>query len=585
MFFKDRLNEETREKAAQRGVIYARYSSDMQETSESIEVQLKECQKYALDNDVVLVREPYIDRAQTGTSTQNRKAYQGLLALAQTPERDFDVILTFHTSRWGRGIESEIDEYLIEKCGVKIISVSQPFTASDAIESVFMKGIIHKIDAYYSMQTSKYTHAYQSSNARNGFKNGGSAPDGYLIAPVSTGKRDKHGKEKMKARLALDASPGKFDLTEQPRHKLPEFVFTNAYQGRGLRWLAKEVYRQGWRCRYTSEQNSASTIRMWLINPTYTGYMTWNRVKFVRNNGRRGYRHNPISKWVYSEQASHPAIVAKDLFEAVAEKFMRRVGRCKGRPRADGAIGDRYRDSARYLVTGLMECGLCGANYVAGQNKRVDKNAVQVYMSCNTKMRYGKKKCPSVNINLASAEGAVMDALLNRLLNEAEIKQFIQAFNEYMEEDTGRLGDEAAAVLKQKAKTEREIANIKRSIMEGADSVMFSRELQERKRTLDELQPKLALIEGAGAVPKLEYNPAKLGIWTANLREMIVKADFDQRRELVRRFVKKVVVRPDKTALMTWDLPAVVSFFDGKEVPGETLDLRVLTSNGCGGWI
>lgn len=64
-----------------------------------------------------------------------------------------------------------------------------------------------------------------------------------------------------------------------------------------------------------------------------------------------------------------------------------------------------------------------------------------------------------------------------------------------------------------------------------------------------------------------------------------VKADFDQRRELVRRFVKKVVVRPDRTALMTWDLPAVVSFFDGKEVPGETLDLRVLTSNGCGGWI
>ena len=63
------------------------------------------------------------------------------------------------------------------------------------------------------------------------------------------------------------------------------------------------------------------------------------------------------------------------------------------------------------------------------------------------------------------------------------------------------------------------------------------------------------------------------------------KADFDQRRELVRRFVKKVVVRPDRTAQMTWDLPAVVNFFDGQEVPGETLDLRVLRLNGCGGWI
>ena len=296
-----------------------------------------------------------------------------------------------------------------------------------------------------------------------------------------------------------------------------------------MRWLAKEVYRLGWRCRYTSEQISASTIRMWLINPAYTGYMIWNRVKFMRKNGKRVNRPNPISKWVYSEQAAHPAIVSKDLFEAVAEKFMRRPGRGKGRPHADGVNGDNARGSVRYLVSGLMECGLCGANYVAGQNKRQDKNAVQVYMSCNTKQRYGKKKCPSVNVDLASAEGAVMDALLNRLLNEAEIKQFIEAFNEYMEEDTGRLGDEAAAVLKQKAKLEREVANIKRAIMDGADSVLFARELQERKKTLDELQPKLALIEGAGAVPKLDYDPAKLGFWTASLREFIAKAEFDQR--------------------------------------------------------
>ena len=51
-------------------------------------------------------------------------------------------------------------------------------------------------------------------------------------------------------------------------------------------------------------------------------------------------------------------------------------------------------------------------------------------------------------------------------------------------------------------------------------------------------------------MPKLEYDPAKLGFWTRSLREFIAKAEFDQRRELVRRFVKKVVVRPDKTALM-----------------------------------
>ena len=68
------------------------------------------------------------------------------------------------------------------------------------------------------MQASKYTHAYQTSNAQHGFKNGETAPDGYVIEQVPTGKKDKYGVEKAKARLALDQKPGKFDLTKQPRH-------------------------------------------------------------------------------------------------------------------------------------------------------------------------------------------------------------------------------------------------------------------------------------------------------------------------------------------------------------------------------
>src|SRR5262245_37437851 len=210
LFFKELAGQNILATSRKRGVIYARYSSDMQDTSESIEVQISECKKYAVAHDILIQREPFVDRAKTGTSTENRKAYQQLFTLARSPARDFDVILTFHTSRWGRGVQSEIDEHLLERSGVKIIAVSQPFTADDGVESVFMKGVLRKIDAYYSMQASKYTHAYQSSNARNGFKNGGAAPDGYAIEHIPTGKKDKHGEEKMKARLIVDTKPGKF---------------------------------------------------------------------------------------------------------------------------------------------------------------------------------------------------------------------------------------------------------------------------------------------------------------------------------------------------------------------------------------
>src|SRR5437016_4973187 len=106
-FLREWAAKEELTKRRRRCVIYARYSTDIQDTSESIEVQIAECRKYALAHDIILCREPFVDRAETGTSTENRKAYQQLLTFARSAERDFDVILTFHTSRWGRGVESE----------------------------------------------------------------------------------------------------------------------------------------------------------------------------------------------------------------------------------------------------------------------------------------------------------------------------------------------------------------------------------------------------------------------------------------------------------------------------------------------
>ena len=51
-------------------VIYARYSSDSQ-TEQSIEGQLRVCNEYARNNDILLVA-TYIDRAMTGKTTTVR---------------------------------------------------------------------------------------------------------------------------------------------------------------------------------------------------------------------------------------------------------------------------------------------------------------------------------------------------------------------------------------------------------------------------------------------------------------------------------------------------------------------------------
>ena len=153
--------------------------------------------------------------------------------------------------------------------------------------------------------------------------------------------------------------------------------------------------------------------------------MVWNRVKFFRKNGRRNYKHNPISKWVFSAEAAHPAIVTKEIFEPVAMKFLGRSESGRGRPglEHDRGNGSPY-NSSRYLPSGLMECSECKANYVTVKTVHKGKSS-QVYFGCNAKERWGKKKCPSKRVSLTVAEGVIMDTLLNQLLNERAIAQFI----------------------------------------------------------------------------------------------------------------------------------------------------------------
>ena len=57
-------------------VIYARYSSDSQ-NEQSIEGQLRVCQQYAKNNDIIIV-DTYIDRAMTGTN-DNRPDFQRMI--------------------------------------------------------------------------------------------------------------------------------------------------------------------------------------------------------------------------------------------------------------------------------------------------------------------------------------------------------------------------------------------------------------------------------------------------------------------------------------------------------------------------
>ena len=78
-------------------VIYARYSCDSQ-TEQSIEGQLRVCQDYARNNNILVV-DTYIDRAMTGTN-DNRAAFQKMLK--DSEKKQWQYILVYKLDRFSR---------------------------------------------------------------------------------------------------------------------------------------------------------------------------------------------------------------------------------------------------------------------------------------------------------------------------------------------------------------------------------------------------------------------------------------------------------------------------------------------------
>ena len=78
-------------------VIYARYSSDSQ-TEQSIEGQLRVCEDYARNHDI-LILDTYIDRAMTGTNDL-RPNFQRMIK--DSGKREWNYVLVYKLDRFSR---------------------------------------------------------------------------------------------------------------------------------------------------------------------------------------------------------------------------------------------------------------------------------------------------------------------------------------------------------------------------------------------------------------------------------------------------------------------------------------------------
>lgn len=156
-------------------VIYARYSSDNQ-TEQSIEGQLRVCQEYAKNNDILLL-DTYIDRAMTGTN-DNRADFQRMLK--DSARNHWDYVLVYKIDRFSRNkYETAIHKKTLKDNGTRLLSATEYIP--DSPEGIILESMLEGYAEYYSAELSQKIRRGMNESRQKGNYTGGYVLYGYKI--------------------------------------------------------------------------------------------------------------------------------------------------------------------------------------------------------------------------------------------------------------------------------------------------------------------------------------------------------------------------------------------------------------------
>lgn len=339
-------NGETPSGAEARAAEYVRMSTEHQQYS--TENQRDKIREYAQRRGLRIVR-TYADEGKSGLRIDGRQALQNLIHDVESGAADFQVILVYDVSRWGRfqdADESAYYEYICRRAGLQVAYCAEQFENDGSPVSTIVKGVKRAMAGEYSRELSSKVFAGQCRLIEMGFRQGG--PAGYGLRRVLV---DQHGV--MKAPLARgehkSIQTDRVILMPGPESEIRTVNLIYS-------WFIEESlneYEIAARLngmRIDTELGrpwSRSTVREVLTNEKYIGNNVYNRVSFKLKKMRVT---NTPDMWIRKEHAFEP-IVPSDIFYT-AQGIMR----ARARRYSDSELIDRLRAlyKSRGYLSGLV---------------------------------------------------------------------------------------------------------------------------------------------------------------------------------------------------------------------------------------
>ena len=292
-----------------RAAEYVRMSTEHQKYS--TENQADALRAYAARRGIEIVR-TYADAGKSGLKLNGRDALKSLFADVEAGRADFETILVYDVSRWGRfqdADESAYYEYLCKRAGISVQYCAEQFENDGSPVSTIVKGVKRAMAGEYSRELSAKVFAGQCRLIELGYRQGGPAGFGLrrqLIDQAGTVKGQLEPKEHKSIQTdRIILVPGPTEEIGTVRWIYRSFVV----DGRSESQIARDL-NEGNVLSDRGRPWTKGTIHQVLINEKYVGNNVWNRSSFKL---KKRYVHNSPDMWIRANGAFEP-IVDRQLF-------------------------------------------------------------------------------------------------------------------------------------------------------------------------------------------------------------------------------------------------------------------------------
>jgi DNA invertase Pin-like site-specific DNA recombinase len=285
-------------------------STDLQQYS--TENQLDKIKRYADQRGLEIVR-VFEDAGRSGLTLTDRDGLQDLMRVVQSGKANFEAILVYDVSRWGRfqvADEGAYHEHLCSRAGIRVHYCGEQFDNDGSIGSILLKNVKRVMAGEYSRELSVKVFAGQCRLVELGFRQGG--PAGYgLRRQLIDERRQPKAELRRGERKSLQTDRVVLGLGPQDEIDHVRRIYTMFVDdGLSEQEIASRLNNEGILTDFDRKW-SRSSVHQILTNEKYIGNNVFNRVSFKLKQKRIV---NNRESWVRAEGV-YPSIIERALFD------------------------------------------------------------------------------------------------------------------------------------------------------------------------------------------------------------------------------------------------------------------------------